>query len=320
MSEPLRKIDLNLLLIFDIIYRERSITTSALQIGLTQSAVSLALNRLRFILNDSLFIWDGRTMQPTGRCEEVAPSIMQIINQIRETVLGNEFSPKNIKREFSIATADYFHWLLGGSLTNALSTEAPDITLSLIDVKPEMLEGHAALQNEFFVLPADTFNTVGLNHQQIFEDRYIGICARGNPLVYEGMDAASFFRLPQASFSTNSKIVRSHEAKFLENADVKMSYKIITPHYTVIPHIIAQTQIVAVMQERLARYFASFLPLQLFIPPVQYPELLINLYWHPSYDGESAHKFLRMTIANLAGQLEPLPHQPFVKADCITFV
>lgn len=320
MSEPLRKIDLNLLLIFDKIYRERSISTSAQQIGLTQSAVSLALNRLRSILEDPLFIWDGRTMRPTGRCEEVAPSIMQIISQIRETVLGNDFFPNQIKREFSIATADYFHWLLGGSLTKALSKEAPGITLSLTDVKPEMLEGHAALQNEIFVMPADTFNTVGLSHQQIFEDRYIGICARDNPLVYEGMDAASFFRLPQASFSTHSKIVRSHEAKFLEKADIKMSYRVITPHYTVIPHIIAQTQIVAVMQERLARYFASFLPLQLFIPPVQYPELLINLYWHPSCDRDSAHKWLRLTIADLACQLEPLPQQPIAEPGCVTFV
>ena len=320
MSEPLRKIDLNLLLIFDAIYRERSVSKSAEKIGLTQSAVSLALSRLRSILEDPLFIWDGRTMRPTGRCEEIAPSIIQIISQIRETVLGNDFSPDHIDREFSIATADYFHWLLGGKLTRTLGEQAPHIKVYLTDLKPEMLEGHAALQNEIFVMPADTFNTTGLSHQQIFEDRYIGISAQGNPLIHDGMDTASFLKIPQASFSTNSKVVRSHEARFLEKLNIDINYHVITPHYTVIPHIVFQTNIVAIMQERLARYFASLLPLQLFLPPIQYPELLINQYWHPSYDRDSAHRWIRSTIATLASQLDPLPLRPVAREGHVKFV
>lgn len=320
VSEPLRKVDLNLLLVFDTLWAERSVSSAAHKIGLSQSAVSLALNRLRTLLGDNLFVWNGRMMQPTGRCEEIAPRIHGIINDVRATILGNAFDPSKATREFTVATADYIHWAMGGKIVQKIHREAPNFTLYLTDAKPEMTEGHSALQQELFILPAGVFNTLGLSHQHLFEDRYVGIAAAGNDLIYEGMDRASFLELSQASFSTHAKYLRSHETMHLSQLDIMYRFCALTPHYMVLPFLAAESETIVIMQERLARYFAKILPLKLFLPPIPYPDLSLTLYWHSTYDKDAAHSWLRSAIKDIAEEMEPLPKREVVTDGQLHFI
>lgn len=320
MSEPLRKVDLNLLLVFDTLWAERSVSAAARKIGLSQSAVSLALNRLRSLLGDNLFVWNGRTMQPTGRCEEISPKIHGIINDVREAILGNAFDPSKATREFTIASADYIHWALGGKIVDIVQRSAPNFTLYLTDAKPEMTEGHSALQHELFILPAGVFNTVGMSHEPLFLDRYVGIAAASNPLLYEGMQRDDFLEVAQASFSTHAKYLRSHETMHLSEMDISYDFSALTPHYLVLPFLAAQSNAIVIMQERLARYFATILPVRLFLPPIPYPDLMITLYWHPTFDKDAAHLWLRSAIKGVADGLEPLPSRNDRASDALHFI
>lgn len=307
MTEPLRKVDLNLLLVFDTIWTERSVSIAAKKIGVSQSALSLSLNRLRFIFNDNLFVWNGRTMQPTGKCEELSSSIHDIINNIRGIVLGKKFDARNAVRDFTIATADYIHWVLGGDIIREVNRSAPGFTLYLSNANPEMTEGHNALQQEMFILPTGTFNTFGLGQKHLFDDRYIGVSASGNQLVREDMCREEFLTLLHASFSTDSKYLRSHETMHLSELNVSYKFNALTPNYLVLPFLAAKSDIVVIMQERLARYFANILPIRLFIPPIPYPDLDITLYWHRTFDHDAAHVWLRSVIQEAADNLAPLP-------------
>ncbi|WP_162256430.1 LysR family transcriptional regulator [Sphingomonas sp. Root710] len=320
MTEPLRKVDLNLLLVFDTLWVERSVSVAARKIGLSQSAVSLALNRLRSLLDDNLFVWNGRTMQPTGRCEEISPRIHAIINDVRETILGNSFDPSKATREFTIASADYIHWALGGKIVQSIQRSAPNFTLYLTDAKPEMTEGHSALQHELFILPAGVFNTVGMSHQYLFTDRYVGIAAESNRLVREGMSRDDFLKMSQASFSTHAKYLRSHETMHLSEMDIYYKFSALTPHYLVLPFLAAESSSVVIMQERLARYFATFLPLRLFLPPIPYPDLAITLYWHPTFDKDAAHQWLRSTVKDVGDELGALPPRENRNPEVLQFI
>lgn len=307
MTEPLRKIDLNLLLVFDILWTERSVSAAAKKIGISQSATSLALNRLRKLFDDNLFVWNGKTMQATGKCEEIASSVHSIINDVRGTVLGEHFDAGNAVREFTIATADYIHWALGGEIIHEVNQYAPGFTLYLSNAKPEMTEGHNALQQECFILPAGTFNTFGLGQKHLFSDRYIGVSAVDNKLVRKGMSTEEFLTLRHASFSTDAKYLRSHETKHLSELDVAYKFNALTPNYLVLPFLASKSDCVVIMQERLARFFANILPIRLFIPPIPYPDLNLTLYWHRTFDHDAAHVWLRSIIERAAAKMAPLP-------------
>src|ERR1700748_686087 len=96
-------LDLNLLRLFDALAEERSVTRAGARLGLTQSAVSHALSRLRHALQDELFIRGPDGMRPTARAEEIAPKVRQGLEQLLAAVAPADFTPAETRRRFSVA-------------------------------------------------------------------------------------------------------------------------------------------------------------------------------------------------------------------------
>lgn len=307
MATTLRNLDLNLLRVFDVLWTERSVSVAARRLSRTQSAVSLALERLRQAFDDPLFRWSGRAMQPTARAEQLAPRIRAIIKQVHETLESGVDEPRLAQRDFTIATADYIDWLLGGQLMRRLEDEAPNLTLFFVDVNPRMLERRRAAEMEFFIVPSGAIDAAALRSAPLFRDRYVCVAARDNAEVHEGMDFEHFRRLPQVGYTIEPKRQYSHETLHLDALNVRYRNRVLTPHYMAIPLIVAETRGVAVMQERLARFMAERVPLKLVTPPIAYPDLELELYWHPQYDDDATHRWLRETVVEVAAKLPPLP-------------
>lgn len=307
MATLLRNLDLNLLVVFDVLWSERSVSRAARRLHRTQSAVSLALERLRGAFGDPLFNWNGREMQPTARAEALAPRIRAIVNQVNEALELQLDDPRMARREFAIATADYIDWLLGGGLMARLEAEAPNLTLHFLDVKPVMSEGRRATETDLFIVPKGAVNTAQLSHAALFRDRYVCVAARDNAEVYEGMSVEEFVALPQATYTAMRGGVYSHETQHLAELGVRYRNRVLTPHYMALPMIVSASGGVAVMQERLARFMSALVPLKLVTPPVSYPELEINLYWHPDFDDDATHRWLREQIVAVSAGLPALP-------------
>ena len=310
MAGLLRNIDLNLLAVFDVLWSERSVSRAAGRLHRTQSAVSLALDRLRTTFDDPLFVWNGREMQPTAHAEALAPRVRAIINQVNDTLEFEFDDPRKARRDFTIATADYIDWLLGAQLMALLGDEAPNLTLYLVDVKPHMTDGRRAAETELFIVPKDAINTAGLSHSALFKDRYICVAAQDNDLVYDGMTVEAFVELPQATYTAAPGALFSHETRHLAELGVRYHNRILTPHYMALPMIVSASNGVAIMQERLARFMTAGMPLKLVIPPVEYPVLEINLYWDSQFDEDATHRWLREQIIAASAALPALPRRP----------
>ena len=302
-----RNLDLNLLIVFNLLWSERSVSRAARRLHRMQSAVSLALERLRGALGDPLFNWNGREMQPTARAEALAPRIRAIVNQVNEVLDLQSDDPRKARREFAIATADYIDWLLGGALMARLAAEAPKFTLHFLDVKPAMTEGRRAAETDLFIVPKGAVNTRQMNHTPLFRDRYVCVAAGDNAAVYEGMSVEEFVALPQATYSAMRGGVFSHETQHLAELGVRYQNRILTPHYMALPMIVSASGGIAIMQERLARFMSALVSLKLVTPPVAYPELEINLYWHPDFDDDATHRWLREQIIAVSAGLPALP-------------
>jgi len=309
-----RNVDLNLLVVFDVLWAERSVSRTARRIGRTQSAVSLAVERLRAAFDDRLFEWNGRHMQPTARAEALAPRIRAIVNQVNDTMALEPDEPRRAHREFTIATADYIDWLFGGPLMRLLEAEAPNFTLYFVDVKPFMVEGRKSTETELFIVPRGGTNMAAMSHHPLFRDRYVCVAARDNAAAHAGMSVEAFMRLPQATYTIDPKLLFSHETRHLAELGVRYRNTLLTPHYLALPLIVAETGGVAIMQERLARYMAKLVPIKLFAPPVHYPDIEIDLYWNSRFDDDAAHRWLRERIMEIAAAIPALPARKAVKA------
>src|SRR5690349_24552218 len=96
------QLDLNLLRVFEALMEEGSATRAGARLGLTQSAISHALNRLRYVLKDELFVRSPDGMQPTDRAAEIAPRLRQGLMQLQLALAPIEFAPERSDRRFTV--------------------------------------------------------------------------------------------------------------------------------------------------------------------------------------------------------------------------
>ena len=133
---PLSKVDLNLLVVLDVLLREKSVTRTADRLNLTSSAVSHALKRLRILFGNELLVRDGRRMVPTARGEILAETLPSLLSQVEHVLEDPKpFDPASSNRTFRLAAPDFITSLLP-RLLNIVSEQAPDVRVELAAYSP----------------------------------------------------------------------------------------------------------------------------------------------------------------------------------------
>lgn len=133
----LARVDVNLLLVFDLLFDERNAGRTATRLNLSPSAISHALRRLRTALNDPLFLPTAKGMAPTARAEALAPAIREIVERIAGVIASAEqFDPKTATRRFRLGAPDGAVSLLVPALVKRLEEEAPGIDFAMLQVLP----------------------------------------------------------------------------------------------------------------------------------------------------------------------------------------
>jgi DNA-binding transcriptional LysR family regulator len=144
-------LDLNLLRVFDVLLEERSVTRTGARLGLTQSAVSHALNRLRYMLNDELFVRGPAGMQPTPRAVEMGPQVHAALNQLQAALAPSDFDPATSERRFSVVTGAYASAIMAPPLAARLAEVAPHSELLIAELANDVLERMDARRLDFMV-------------------------------------------------------------------------------------------------------------------------------------------------------------------------
>src|SRR5882672_4782433 len=123
--------DLNLLIVFDAVMQERSVTRAGQRIGLSQPAMSHALGRLRHMLKDELFIRAPDGMVPTPRAEELAQPLRSALSEMQRALEPTAFDPAAADRNFALALNNYAAVVLAAPLVTAVAAAAPSVRLEL---------------------------------------------------------------------------------------------------------------------------------------------------------------------------------------------
>ena len=122
-------VDLNLLVVFDAVMREKNVTRASKRIGMTQPAVSNALNRLRHLAKDDLFVRTSEGVVPTARAISLGPPIRQAINLVENAFDPTSFEPEKSYDVFNIAVSNYTASIIFPRLAEILEQKAPNIDI-----------------------------------------------------------------------------------------------------------------------------------------------------------------------------------------------
>jgi DNA-binding transcriptional LysR family regulator len=293
--------DLNLLRVFDALMRERSVTRAGEQIGLSQPAVSQALNRLRAMLDDQLFVRRATVMAPTPRAEDIAPAVRSALALVEMALTGDKgFDPAEASRTFTLIGSDFFSTNVMPGLFARLTAEAPGVRLRLVDSARGDVE--RLLQDDAVDLAVERPLTVAdwVSRQPLFTSSFTIIAAKGHPDLAAVAPGAPvpldlFCRLPQAIRSIDGSIAGWTDEAL---ASVGRERRVILalPQFFAVARTVARSRLIAAIPTEIAHEVSDELGLSTYAPPVAagYPE--ISMYWHSRHDKNPAHRWLREQI------------------------
>lgn len=185
------KPDLNLMVIFDAIMKERSVTAAAQQLAMTQPSVSNAISRMRHLFNDPLFIKDGRGIKATPRAEQIWQQTAAAVDQISQVVKQQQFDPTKSQRLFRIGLSDGMTALLFAPLRLLLEQTAAQVGIYAV---PYTVNGDTLLNNADVDLVVDYFphQDKQLLAEPLFDNPFVCVMSRQHKLATQELNLQNF--------------------------------------------------------------------------------------------------------------------------------
>lgn len=287
----LQRINLNLLVSLQYLLQEQQVTAAAQRQYITQSAMSKNLAKLREIFADPLLIKIENQTQLTEKAKQLRPMLAQILNNIDGMLLSGGFEPALSQREFSIASTDYVtDHVLPVALAD-LYTQAPSIKLNLSHWGQLTL---SAMERGEIDLGATIIRPEHkqLSYLPLDRNRYVCVMRADHPLADEPLDLDAYIKFPHgvitsgADKSSDIDVALAAKGLFREIA-------LRAPSYSSAFSIIAKTEHLLTIPESIADKLINPLQLVKKEVPLKLPVLQAALIWHPRYDHDMAHKWLR---------------------------
>lgn len=299
-TPSLASLDLNLLVVFDAVLKERSITLAAQRVGLSQPAVSSALNRLRRSLGDPLFVRTGRGMQPTPYAQLLAPPIQRACDLIGSSLeIGAAFDPPVASHTFAFYMTDVGEAIFLPRLLGALKERAPRLKVKVHGIPARGEQDAMAAGAVDIAVGLFPDLKAGFFQQRLYCDDFVCLVRAQHPRARGPLSVKQFSDLPHAVIASAGT---GHEA-LLERAFAEHRLRrraaLTIPHFMAAPVVIAQTDYVAMVPRRLAQAFAGFPGIRMLDPPIRTPAIEIRQHWHERYHHDPANKWMRALIAEL---------------------
>ncbi|SDM92705.1 LysR family transcriptional regulator [Vreelandella arcis] len=291
--EKLANIDLNLLVVFDLLYQEQNTQRVALRLGITQPAVSHALKRLRHLLEDELFERTSQGLQPTPRASRLHPGIADALVRMNDTLnLCDDFNPAKSDRTFHLNMTDIGEIVFLPRLLQHLSQHAPDVSLNTVrshhnDLKHEMEEGEIDLA--VGLIPQ---LGAGFYQQRLFVQRYVCLMRADHPLASGDFSLEDFRAAHHAvvvAQGTGHGIIEEQ----LAHAGVVRPVRLTLPHFAAVPYIVSSSDLIVTVTKKLAEATCQRFGLIAREHPLAFPEIPINLFWHRRFHQDPGNRWLR---------------------------
>jgi len=313
--------DLNLLRVFDVLLEERNVTRAGARLGLTQSAVSHALNRLRYSLNDELFVRGPSGMQPTPRALEMGPQVHAALNQLQSALSPPDFDPATSERRFTVAAGSYACGVLAPPLASRMAELAPLAELVILERAADVGERLDARRLDFMVGGVSQASE-RFGRDAILTETMAWVVARDHPLANGRQPTlADLAAYPHAAIGGGPRDRRTEppdrrelapqaswddagafEAALAERGLSRRVGVQVPDTYSALA-VVARTNMTALIPRRLAELAAQNGRIVLIEPPYPSPEVEVTMLYLKERLNEPAIAWMRDLIREVAAGL-----------------
>ena len=299
----LRSLDLNLLLIFDSIYAERSISKAAQKLHLSQPTVSNALARLRERLQDPLFERSARSMVPTARAKALAKPIRQALDALERGLRGDDdFEFTHSDREFVIAVEDYGETVILPRFVDWLAKVAPGVR---IRIRPEaaaqlpgaLHDGTVDLALDYFVLREPGFVSTS-----VLTETLLSLSRTDHPVIGERLSLDTYLALRHVVLAPRSTSMPMIDLA-LSKRGMQRQIAVTVPHFLSMPVMVQNSDMICTLPRRMALLYADHFRLKSHSVPLRMPKFPVYLIWHESLDADAGHQWFRTHLIEFCQRL-----------------
>lgn len=290
--------DTKLLAVFDEVYKTKSVSRAAENLGYAQTSVSLALGRMRRQFEDPLFVRTAGGMVPTPRAAALIKPLREALELLRiATREQAAFEPSASSRTFHIAMTDISHLEFLPALINKFGKVAPDVCVKVLRITsetPRLLEaGDADLAVGFMPELEAAFY-----QQKLFDQGFACVMRRDHPRIGQRL-SETLFRKEKHVVITAPGTGHDLVEKSLGRQGLSRKVALFLPTLPGVGNLLANTDLVATVPERVAQMLVRIARVKAVPPPFKLPTFSIKQHWHERYHQDPANRWMRSMVAEL---------------------
>jgi DNA-binding transcriptional LysR family regulator len=296
------QLDLNLLNVFNAVMTELNVTRAAQRLHMTQPAVSNALNRLRHLLDDELFVKVPSGVKPTSKAIKIWHPIRDALTQIRQTLEPRNFSPATASTTFTIAMNDFTANVILPRLITIIEQVAPFVDLRTIpttNINAAMLLEQAEIDIAIGVFPSVSSR---LRSHTLFTSSFACVMRRNHPLVDQKLTLDSYIQAKHLLVTLTGESTGMIEP-MLQELGLQRRIMLTVNQFAVAPQLIACSDLIAVLPTRIVEKSGLLEQLHLAPLPIEITPSILKMMWHERNHLESAQEWLRSCLLEMCENL-----------------
>lgn len=298
-----RSADLNLLVVFDAIMAERSVTKAGERVGLTQPSMSNALTRLRSLFDDELFVRTPEGMVPTQVAVKAAEHVKASIYAAEEAlnVNGAPFMPEVAQGTITLLTNDLIEFTILPQIIKALAKQAPQLRLRTRPLIKEAFEQELDAGLSDFAIAAPSDIPKRFSYNVLFAEAFDGIARIGHPILNGAITVEDFFACKHVAVCHRfgaAGVIDEALDNFNKTLDVAVSVS----NLASVPPLVSMTDFISVVPRRLAEIGAREQLVAKFDLPFEMPSVEAKLIWGRGAQRSAVSIWFRNLVSNVAAQ------------------
>jgi len=298
------RLDLNLLSIFDAIMIEGSLTKAGHRLGITQSAVSHALSRLREITGDTLFERTGRGVRPTPVALAMSENVRSAIDLLRSTLRSPQgaFCPATDNRTFVLDFPAGIDTVLVPRLHQCLKGQT-SVRFRIAQGRASGMLSELRYGESWLALDHDAPSAPGFSSKLIMDDPFVLISRKNHLALAKGVTLEIFQDLSHVAFAWAQDWGPTPLSSVLRNLGVVRKVQYAVPSITTLPAMVENSDLVGALPARLARQFDRNYDLAIHPLPDLLPPMSVYMVWHSSFENDPGHAWLRGIVRDVCEAL-----------------
>jgi DNA-binding transcriptional LysR family regulator len=303
-------LDLNLLVSLDALLQERSVTRAAARMGLSQPALSASLARLRRHFGDELLSRTGNEYRLTPLAAQLRELARMALSGVERVFTAQpDFDPASSTREFSLFMSDYGVAVLGDTLAALLTEEAPNTRLRMSANTPSTVDRaeQMLLSTDLLVLPHGF--VTDLSHRDLYRDEWVCVVSADNGEVGEELTVEDLESLPWV-VTYHGPTASTPAARQMRMRGIEPKVQVVTENFLTVPGLVAGSRRIALLQRRLVALLPLDVGIRALAPPIEVGALIEAMWWHPAFDDDPEHAYLRDVVRRAVAMAIGEPTEP----------